>query len=184
MTTPDWWDEARRQAEYIAYDQKSAYLDHDEAEAIALAAIAYHAAEWNRPLTRKEMRQVSFRAIALQVNKIKGYRGINATTGESAPRFRAYWLGSPRLASPFEERILERLALWQVWFALDERTRQIFVAYISAETPAGRARLAGLADGSWPQVLSHARSRARRVWFDHETDPGVYPYGRKRRWAA
>jgi hypothetical protein len=184
VTGPDWWDEARRVARYVAWDQKSAFLDRDEAEAISLAAVAYWAAEWNRELTRKEMRQVSFRAVSAEANKVKSMRGISVSTGEPTPRFAAYWVGNPRLASPFEERIIERVALWQVWWSLDELTQEILIAYTGAETSSARARLAGYAPASWATVLGRARERARRKWYDHERDPGQYPYGRKRRWAA
>jgi len=183
VTGPDWWDEARRVARFTARQQRSRFLSTDEYEAIAIGAIALKAAEYNRELTKREMTQVAFRATAEEANKAKSVRGMTMR-GEAAPRFAAYWLGNPRLASPFEERVLERLALWQVWWALDERTQNILIAYAGAETPAGRARLAGYTDGSWSTVLGRARQKARELWFWPETDPGHYPYGKKRRWAA
>ena len=184
MTEPDWWAEARRVARYVARDQKSAFIDRGEAEAVAIAAIAYNAAETGRDLTRREMKQYAFRAVAASVAKIKGTRGINVVTGRPAPRFASYWTGTPRTTAPFEERVLEQIALWQVWASLDQRTRDILIACATAETPAGRARLAGYAPASWSTVLGRAREQARLLWFDHESDPGMWPTGRKRRWAA
>lgn len=184
MTAPEWWDEARRTARYVAYDQKSAFLDRDEAESVAIAAIAYQAAEHGRELTRREMRMHAFRAVPDAAHKVMSVRGINVNTGRPAPRFGTYWIGTPRCTSPFEEQLLERLALWQVWAHLDDRPRDVLIAYATAETPAGRARLAGYSPGAWASVLNRARQRARRIWFDWETDPGIYPYGQKRRWAA
>lgn len=185
MTAPDWWDEAqaRRVARFVARQQRSRYLPDDEYEAVALGAIAIKAAECKRELTKREMTQAAFQATAEEANKVKSMRG-QTQRGEPAPRFAAYWHGNPRLASPFEERVLERLALWQVWACLDERTRNILIAYAVAETPPGRARLAGYSPASWTTVLGRAREQARQLWYDHERDPGHYPYGRKRRQAA
>jgi len=183
VTGPDWWDEARRVARFTARQQRSRFLTTDEYEAIAIGAIALKAAEYNRELTKREMTQVAFRATAGEAVKAKSMHGMTMR-GEPAPRFAAYWTGTPRTASPFEERILERISVWQVWELLDERSRDILIAYIGAETPAGRARLAGYTSGSWNTVLGRARQRARELWFWPETDPGHYPYGKKRRWAA
>ncbi len=170
-------DQARKIADYCAWDSHSKYLPHRELVIAAISAITLLAAGKQRDLTRQEMKTEAYRAIARETAKALAAHGKSRKG--NAPRFAAYW--NTRWQD-HEDAVLERIAVWQVWDLLDSRTKNVLRAYCENITRDSRARQAGCSPESWNEILSRARAKARQRWFYPETDPGIYPYGRKRRW--
>jgi hypothetical protein len=91
---------------------------------------------------------------------------VEAARGGGVSRaFARFWNGARVLESPFEDRIVEELAVRQILAILNPRWRQILVDYANGE-PVSQQR------------LSDARAAFREWWFEGET-PGRL-YGRDR----
>ena len=160
-------------------------LPFDERVCVAAGAIGEAFALGERD--RGALITAGLRAIATETQKYRSLYGLpgNGRTGTGA-KHAVYWRGTGRLAGadPVGDRVLEPIALAQVWHELSERDRVILktAAAIAggSETPAAAARLAGCTPATYLTLLSRARARARRLWFDWERAPGHFQRHRRR----
>lgn len=109
--------------------------------------------------------------LARDVRQTYGYRDRDPWNGVgSAPRFAAYWTPpSTSRQSPFEDRVLDGLALAAVWAALTDRDREVLTALAVHEDNRDAAAALGIPAGSFSQYLSEARRRVAALWHDWET---------------
>lgn len=87
----------------------------------------------------------------------------------SAPRFVAYWTEPP--GTPMEERVVERVATPQVWWALSDRDRQVLAAFAAAGDNRSAAAALGMPVGSFRTYISQARRAWLALWHEGETPP-------------
>ena len=93
--------------------------------------------------------------------------------------FQKYWHLSTRPADGPEERIVERIALTQIWAALSPRLRDAFTA-LAVHDDYGRAAAAvGKTRDQYNSQLSYARRVFLALWHEHETPSR--PWGHDRR---
>lgn len=94
----------------------------------------------------------------------------------SAPRFAAYWGTTSTPHSPFEDRVLEELALAAVWPRLSDRDRQVLTAQATHEDNRAAAAALGYATGSYSVYLAQARRAFLALWHDWETPRRITGY--------
>lgn len=106
--------------------------------------------------------------ITAEVNALRKHHGLPDAGTRTGAKFGIYWRGGERLqVSPFEDWIVERLAVCQVYWALSARDQEILLAEAWDLDH-------GYTVQSWRSVLMGARKRARRLWFNPESTPAHY----------
>ena len=110
------------------------------------------------------------RAVHAEI-RFKGHQDTADERGEFGflPQAARYW--NPPAASPLEERIVERIALHQVWPLLTGRQRQALAALAACGDYQQAADALDLNLKAFDMRLAKGRSRLAAVWFEHETPP-------------
>jgi hypothetical protein len=85
----------------------------------------------------------------------------------SLPGFQRYWQGTGR--TPIDERIVERIAVRQVWPTLTLAQQQAVMALALTDDHAAAARQLGIPLGNYSSRLRNARIRFHTLWHEHET---------------
>jgi hypothetical protein len=83
------------------------------------------------------------------------------------PGFQRYWQSSGRV--PLDERIVERLAVRQVWPTLTLVQQQAVMALALTDDHAAAAVQLGIPYSSYAARLRKARIRFHALWHEHET---------------
>lgn len=110
-----------------------------------------------------------------------GYKDRDPWAGlGSAPRFASYWTVATAPVSPFEDRVLEPLALAEVWTRLTDRDRDVITAQAAFEDNRAAASALGMPTGSYSTYLSEARRRFAALWHDWETPHRLKGYTSRR----
>lgn len=160
----------------------AAGFDDLYAEAFGAAAVVLYSAE-ERPSEHDLFRgaQVALDALA---HKNKSYRGIATQPdgawggGGSAPRFAAYWYDGARPAPSPEERVVERIALAQIFPTLPDHQREAIAAL--AVFDGHRAAKDALGNPSWyGRYLSRGRRHFLALWHEGEAPSAVWGVDRR-----
>jgi hypothetical protein len=85
------------------------------------------------------------------------------------PSFRRYWWDHAAVVPSCEERVVERLALRQIWPQLTDGHRSALAAYAAVGTIGGAASALGVSVTAMQSRLQRARVRAAELWHEHET---------------
>ncbi|MCX4809023.1 hypothetical protein OG601_47185 [Streptomyces sp. NBC_01239] len=154
-----------------AVSRNGAYrtTDPDERYAAAwhAAAETLYAAE-TKP-ARRDLTQAAWNACDQATRRMLADCGVppNATT--RLPRFHTYWhLASSPTASP-EDRVVEVLALRQIWERLTPKDRTALAALAVHDDYQTAADSLGLKYYTFCQHVRHARIRFHRLWLEGET---------------
>ncbi len=133
---------------------------------IAWSAIAEHLYASEQPPSRSDLIHAGMSAIAsLFVSEARSH-GINVSqrgrTAVPGTNFQKYWHLSTRPTDGPEERIVERIALTQIWAALSPRLRDAFTPWPSTTTTAAPPPLwARPATSTTPSSATPAASSSR-----------------------
>lgn len=151
---------------------------HQQADT-AWCGIVEHLYTTDEEPTENELLAAGTRAL---VEDTKGYRklhgiregGIHA--GEAGfigdgPRFAAYWYSPP--AEPWEDRVIERIALAQVLATANPLHLQAIGALAATDNYAAAAEALGLKGSTLTVRLSEGRKAFRRRWYAPETPPPI-----------
>ena len=95
-------------------------------------------------------------------------RDLSAGQG-SAPRFAAYWF--ERGDDPFDERVAERIAVWQVMAAIGPRHASYLEALAAAPDTRSAAEALGIPRASLSTYISQARDAFEALWYAPESPP-------------
>lgn len=87
--------------------------------------------------------------------------------GASSSGFVRYW--EPAARTPFEERVVERVALAQVWPSLSLSQRQAVMALALSEDYEAAIGHLGVRRGTFAARLHHGRQAFAELWHEHET---------------
>lgn len=142
--------------------------DYHERVDIAWSAIAEHLYASEQPPSRSDLIHAGMSAIAsLFVSEARSH-GINTSqrgrTAVPGTNFQKYWHLSTRPTDGPEERIIERIALTQIWVALSPRLRDAFTA-LAVHDDYGRAAAAvGKTRDQYNSQLSYARRVFLALW--------------------
>lgn len=145
--------------------------DHIDRYETAWSEIVYHLYTADDPPSIHDLAIVGRRAIWAMVKDHRqtyGYRDRDPWNGVgSAPMFARYWVDAPPL--PYDDRIVENLAVTQIMRSLDARDQQVLLALASAGTNQAAAELLGIPYRSFTAYLSAARRRWLTAWHEGET---------------
>lgn len=123
----------------------------------------------------RDLLRAGLAAINGEVESRTHHHGLPDRKSRTGAKFATYWRGGERTVSPFEDGVVERIAVTQVYYGLTERDRQVLLA-------AAWGTEHGYSAAAWPGVLSRARRRARKLWFEPEPAPPHYQAGRLTRY--
>lgn len=172
MTTlPHGWtlDDLVYVTRYIVHTHRPQILDRDEAHDVVAVELLTRLYAEPEP-TRPELFKIGHRALAAANSKEMSHQGLDGQEGHR-PRWATYWRGARMVAAPFEDSVLDRIAVLQVWDELSPRHQETLSALIEAGDNTTAAKLLGIPRGTWGTRLKYARDQARELWFWPET-PG------------
>lgn len=97
-----------------------------------------------------------------------GYDRTHPERGDgSASGFVRYW--EPIARTPFEERVVERVALAQVWPSLPLSQRQAVMSLALSKGYEEAVEHLGVRRGTFAARLHHGRQAFAELWHEHET---------------
>lgn len=99
------------------------------------------------------------------------------------PAFQRYWKLTAQHALTFEGTVVDRIAFRQIWPTLTPAQQETVLAYAVHESHTAAAVATRRPKATYRIHLRDARKRFRGLWFEHETDPGLWArtYGRNDR---
>lgn len=151
---------------------------HDQVDT-AWSGIVEHLYAVDDEPTESELLAAGTRAL---VEDTKGYRKLHGIrdggthAGEhgfigDGPRFAAYWYEPP--AEPWDERIIDRMALAQILATAKPLHLDAVGALAATDNYATAAEVLGLKASALSVRLSEARKQFRRHWFAPDTAPPI-----------
>ncbi|MFI0156165.1 hypothetical protein [Streptomyces lydicus] len=145
------------------------HLD-DRYDAIRFAVIE-HLLTTDEPPTRHDLVYIGQRASDTYVSQEMHHRGYDPRQPGRGPAglpgFQRYWQGSGR--APWDERVVERIALTQVWPCLTTVQQQAVTALAVADDHQAAASMLGVPYPTYAARLRKGRQRVLEVWHEHET---------------
>lgn len=165
-------DDLTRIASWVA---RNTGLILEIGEARDAAAIGIIERLYEEPVpTRDDLYQAARRAVNAANGRELAYCGINANPSRNgryglAKEYARYWHGRGALVAPFEEGVVDRLAVWQVWNALSPRHQETLWALAEYGDHATARDALGISVRAWQHRISKARIQARALWYAPET---------------
>lgn len=101
------------------------------------------------------------------VQKTDRIRGNGEGGFGSLPGFQRYWQAGGR--TPLDERVVERIALRQIWPLLPLKEQQAVMARAITGDHQDAARTLGVSLDYYWRLLRAGRRRAAALWHEHET---------------
>ncbi|PSK97049.1 hypothetical protein CLV63_10952 [Murinocardiopsis flavida] len=142
-------------------------LPWEERRDAAWSAIAEHLYTATEPPAYWDLIRAGWNAIAVHTRKHRSTHG--QTQHGSAPQFHRYWMLAAAPAGSPEERVVERLALDQIWAALSPRNQDLIRALYDHGDYAAAAESLGLPVSSFYSLISRARRAFTALWLEGET---------------
>ncbi|MCW2900427.1 MAG: hypothetical protein JWO67_2692 [Streptosporangiaceae bacterium] len=150
----------------IAYGR---LLDVEEARDVAACAIVERLYAEPEPMI-EDLYRAGRRAVASAYGQQKSFVGIETNRSRSGREgvgreFARYWYSQGALVSPFEDAIVDRLAVKQVWDALSPRHQETLLALAEHGSHAAARAALGVTTKAWEHRLRKARIQARVFWY-------------------
>lgn len=145
----------------------------------AIAEALYSSTE---PLTARELVWIGSNGINAAVYGHQRMRGIDqkdSTAGQSMPFFWRYWWLNSQHVPSHEARLVERIALRQIWPHLTPTHRQVLTALAVHGTHQAAAEALGKTVTTYQSHLSQARKAFFRLWHEHEEPSQVWGADRR-----
>lgn len=146
---------------------------HDQV-GIAFSAVAEHLYLADGAPTERELHAAGTRALVEDVKAYRHHHGLrdggHGLTGE-APRFAAFWYEPP--ADPWEDRLLDRIAVAQIMPTLDEPLMQAIAALAALDDYALAADALDLKYPTLTARINRGRKAFRQHWYAPETAPAT-----------
>lgn len=163
-------DRLARVSVATAWPRAMDYRDRYDAAWHALAEAIY---DTDEPPTRYDLKVVGTRA----VNRLgqdeghhRGFDRSNPDAGfEGMPAFQRYWSWFGRATPSHEDRIVDRIALAQIWPMLSVFHRQTLTALAVHEDHDLASQAIGRKIPTYRTHLKNARDAFRVLWHEHET---------------
>ncbi|MCW2900625.1 MAG: hypothetical protein JWO67_2890 [Streptosporangiaceae bacterium] len=159
-------------ARHVARTQRGLILDEDEARDVAAVALIERLYAAPAP-SRLDLFRAARHALGAANAQEVSHRGLDRNAARSGRegtprRFAAYWHGRGALVSPFEEGLVEHVAVEQVWRALRPRDQETLATLAAHGDYAAAAAVLDVSINSWRRRLNVARARARELWYAPE----------------
>jgi len=152
---------------------------------IAWSAIAEHLYACDRKPEGGELIRAAWSALRAETEAAWHTHGVSRPAGvfggdQTMPGFARYWFGFGGNTPGPEERIVERIALGQVWDALSEQ-HQLLIAALAMYDDYGKAAQAlGKIRQTYVTQLAAARRAFRELWHEGETPSRHWGTDRRR----
>lgn len=112
-------------------------------------------------------------AISRAVQEHHGHHGKRTDGGHTGKQFAVFWdMSRPE---PAEDRRIEKVAISQVWWALEEKHQQTLLGRIAHPDTTEHAASVGLSVAGVRKRIRQARQAALDLWFDWEPAPKPAP---------
>ena len=153
--------------------------DRDSQHDTAWDGIVYCLYSAAAPPGRLVLLEAGRRALAAEVKSDMQARGTRSDGTNNGANFTRYWSWHAAPAPPWEEPLIDRVALTQIWAALTTRQQEA----ITALAASGDYYDAAAALGVEPQTFRSLIGRARKVFYAlwHEGETPSRPWGCDRR---
>ncbi len=146
---------------------------------VAWSAMAEHLYAAEQPPTVGELIQVGWQAITGHVEDRRQFHGHARDADGTGPKFERYWRYVAAPAPSPEDRIVERLALEQIWPHLRPVHRDALAALAAHGDYAQAAQAVGASYVTFKSQVSRARREFLALW--HEGETPSRPWVRDRR---
>jgi hypothetical protein len=161
------------------------YRARDYADRIDLAwsAIVEHLYASEQPPTRRDLVSAGMAGISRWFASEARTHGANNQSGRTtAPgtNFERYWHVFARPTPSPEERIVEQLALTQIWHALSPHVRDVITALAAHGDYHQAAQSLSRTRGQFYSQISYARKTFLTMWHEGETPAGAWGHDRRR----
>lgn len=162
---------ARRAAVYCRWGDRFALPERFE---IAWAGVVDYLAGCDRCPEPFEVYKAAMRAIGRASDRELREHGVARTADglQAMPRFDAYW--APRAAPGADARVVERVALWQIWEMLRPRHQLALLALAAHGDYAAAAQAAGYSCASFTCLVSEARTAFFALWHEGEAPSRIW----------
>lgn len=177
-----WTAEDLHQAAALAVRQSfSRAADPADQYAAAWSAAAEHLVAAGTPPERGEVLRAARTAVAALTQANRQSRGLSRASGFTVIHgaFARYWWQPP--LSGWEDAVVDRIALGQVWDAITPAHRSTLRALADCGgDQEGAAKAVGASYVTYQSRLRDARRAFRELWHEGETPPGKFRRDRLR----
>lgn len=148
-------------------------LDHIQGDKQDLALQGVTMAIVNDPgATVNEIIQAGQQEASIEAQRYLQRHGRRTDGEGTGGRFSTYWYGD-RGQTPAADLRLEKRAVHEVFYDLDDVDQEVLLGAVAYPTPADEAEAIGLSPNGIRQRRRRARQAALNLWFDFETPPDV-----------
>lgn len=146
------------------------YTDKYDAAWHAIAELLYTADERPSGWALKVAGTNAITALAQNEGRHHGYDRHHPENGAGGrPYFQRYWTLAGRATPSPEDKVVERIALLQIWPTLTGMQRQALLALAVHEDHQQAAAAIGKTPGTYRVHVKDARARFRALWHEGET---------------
>ena len=150
------------------------------AYAEAWSAAAEALCEAVEPPRFYELLQAAMKGIDRELRTYMHSRGLyDSSSAATGGQFYRFWSGWPRLMSPWEDGVVDRLAVTQVWPLLSPLHREALVTLAVVEQYDLAAEALGISYAAFILRIRRARAVFRGLW--HDWEPPSRTWGRDER---
>jgi hypothetical protein len=162
---------ARRAAVYCRWGDRFPLPERFE---IAWTGVVDHLAGCDRPPEPFEVYKAGMRAISRVGERELREHGVAHTSEgmRAMPRFGAYW--APRATPGADIRVVERVALWQIWAMLRPLHQLALLALAAHGDYTAAAQAAGYSYTSYTCLVSEARTAFFALWHEGEAPSRIW----------
>jgi hypothetical protein len=157
----------------LTIDRWRTDLDVADRYAAILDALTDHLMAADEAPTRGDLIRVGLRASNRHVKQEMHHHGYDPQRSDLGPGtlagFQRYWQRSGH--SPWDDRLVERLAIHQIWPLLTVAQQQAVMALALTGDHEAAADMLGLTLGAFSGRLKNARRVVYGLWHEHETPP-------------
>jgi hypothetical protein len=117
-----------------------------------------------------ELLQSAMNGIDRETRAYMHARGLyDSSSAATGSQFYRFWAGAPRLASPWEDDVVDRLAFLQVWPWLSPLHQEALVTLATVDQYDLAAEALGISYAAFILRVRRARAAFRSLWHDWES---------------
>lgn len=136
--------------------------------------------------TSNELISAAWKAVRRYVEDEWHTHGVSRTKSvyhgaETMPNFQRYWSDHNKSTPSHEDRVIDRLALPQVWSKLRPRQQELLIALAVHRDYESAAASVGVQRSTFISSVGAARRDFYRFWYEHEKPPRKWGVDRPRR---
>ncbi|MCW2899300.1 MAG: hypothetical protein JWO67_1565 [Streptosporangiaceae bacterium] len=131
------------------------------------------------PPSPSELIAAGGKAINDEARAVVHHAGISEHTWQPMAGYERYWQYAGRPTPSPEVRVVEQLALWQIWYRLPEEHRSVFLALAAFGDPDAAAASLGMDYHRFTFLLSRARCAFLNCWHEGEKPSRLWRYTRR-----